>query len=197
MTDKFPGTSFYLTGVLFFCVLGAAVYGVKLHKEKASRDAFSVELNTTFAEPLKRHGITEISAAKDGLLIVANGKTICLIDVSIWGGERYRIVEQAVRVGCDESAMVALLDPTKMFMRRGSGTTLAYAALDDSSVRSKLAADGAWVTSRYAGGVIGADFARKFAEVIIDDIDGLMPALAERPELAMSPSQLQATVTAL
>ena len=82
-------------------------------------------------------------------------------------------------------------------MKRGSGTTLPYAALDDSSVHSKLAADGTWVTTRYTGGLIGAKDARKFAELIINDIDGLLPALAEHPELAKSPSQMQAAVTAL
>jgi len=205
---------FHTRDVLFAAILSAisgitagygfAVYKHKAHNETAAassqgRDAFSAELNTTFAEPLARHGITEIDAAGKGLRFVSNGKTMCVIDVDTFGADRWRIIEMANKHGCDETSAVALLATARSVMLRGGGQSLLYTAKADVVVHATRAVDGKWVTPNFsaAGWVMDSETPKVFAGLVVNDIEGLMRAVESYPSLFKAPAQLQAAETAL
>ncbi len=203
----------FTRGALLGAILGAAAalaagYGYQVYKGKThgeasaassqARDAFNAELNTTFAEPLARHGITEIAAAGKGLRFVSNGKTMCVIDVDTSGADRWRIIEMANKHGCDETSVVALLTTARGLMLRGGGQSLLYTTKADVVVHATRTVDGQWVTPNFAAaGWVDGETPKVFAGLVVNDIEGIMRAARGYPSLFKSPAQLQAAETAL
>ncbi|MDH1328365.1 hypothetical protein [Stenotrophomonas maltophilia] len=178
-------------GIAVFLVLVIVVthWAFFHYRGRQATTAVNVELSTSLAPLLSKHGVTSFKITSTGLRFVANGRTMCLLNAGADPIQRHRIVEIAEKEGCGQDSKVMLLDRVQMTMPRGHGLSFIY--LDENEVLSAdRSKDGGWLSTVELNWP-RAEAGQRIAVSVAEDIEGLYAVLKLAPSEARSPAALQ------